>query len=231
MISHPIGRVLALFAIVILCPLLVIAAVAIKVSSRGPVFYRAQRVGRGGASFTMYKLRTMHEQTETQRARITGSDDFRVFAVGRLLRRCKLDELPQLINVLTGDMAIVGPRPEDPSIVSDHYTPLMRETLAVAPGLSSPGTLEYYAMEHVMPADSAEAEQLYLTTLLPRKIARDLVYVRNRSPRYDAEIVVRTVAAIAGLHGVFVRRQRWEADLAGMVLGELAREAAGGSAP
>lgn len=229
--EHLLGRVLSALALAILSPLLVLAAIAIKVSSRGPVFYRTPRVGRDGATFTIVKLRTMHQDRDGASGRITGSRDARIFAVGRLLRACKLDELPQLINVVAGDMALVGPRPEDPTIVAEHYSPLMLETLTVAPGLSSPGTLAYYAEEHAMPAGAREAEEVYLADLLPRKIARDLAYVRNRSWRYDAEIVLRTVAAIAGLHRLFPRRQEWEASEAEQILVQLRGEAQADSRP
>jgi lipopolysaccharide/colanic/teichoic acid biosynthesis glycosyltransferase len=222
--EHLLGRLLALLALLVLSPVLLLAAIAIKASSRGPVLYRAERVGRDGVTFTMLKLRTMHEAASGDRARITGARDVRVFVAGTLMRACKLDEVPQLVNVVRGEMAVVGPRPEDPTIVAQHYTPLMVETLAIAPGLSSPGTLAYYAEEHTMPADPGAAEQVYLADLLPRKIARDLVYVRNQSWRYDAEVVVRTLAAIAGKHRVFRRRQAWERDEAQGLLEQLRAE-------
>lgn len=223
---HPLGRLLALLALVALSPVILVCVVAIKLSSRGPAFYRTTRIGRAESPFTIVKLRTMHQPQDGTGGRITGSGDRRIFAVGRLLRLCKLDEIPQLINVVRGEMSIVGPRPEDPSIVAEHYTPLMRETLLVAPGLSSPGTLAYYAEEHTIPADPEAAEHVYVADLLPRKIARDLVYIRNRSWRYDAEIVIRTLAAIAGLHRLFPRRQAWESREAEQILTDLRAEAA-----
>src|SRR5213076_532631 len=99
---------------------------------------------RAGTCFTMYKLLTMHQRQPVQASRVTRHDYPRLFARGRLLRRTKIDELPQLFNVLRGDMSIVGPRHEDPDIVARHYTPLLRETLAVRPGLASPGSLYHY---------------------------------------------------------------------------------------
>jgi lipopolysaccharide/colanic/teichoic acid biosynthesis glycosyltransferase len=214
---HVLGRVFALASLTCSSPLLAAAAVAVKVSSRGPVLFRAARAGLGGRPFSMLKFRTMHV-APTGGARITGGRDPRVFPVGRLLRRFKLDELPQLANVVAGHMAIVGPRPEDPSIVAEHYTPLMMESLTVLPGLTSPGSLAYYAEESSLPDDPELAERVYLTSLLPRKIARDLVYVRHRSWRYDAELVVRTVASVVGWHGAFARRRQWEEEQAEILL-------------
>jgi lipopolysaccharide/colanic/teichoic acid biosynthesis glycosyltransferase len=203
-------RVIALLSLTFVSPILAAAAVAIKLSSPGPVLFRAPRVGRGGEPFTMFKLRTMHQGPVATGGRITASQDPRIFAVGAWLRRVKLDEVPQLANVALGQMALVGPRPEDPTIVSEHYTPLMRETLDVLPGLTSPGSLAYYADEASLPASPEEAERLYLAEILPRKIALDLVYVRNRSSRYDAELIIRTVASIIGVHGIFRRHAAWE---------------------
>ncbi len=102
-------------------------------------------------------------------------------------------------------MALVGPRPEDVSIVRDHYDAMMWESLTVLPGLTSPGSLRYFADEAALPADSAEAEAVYLSTLLPRKIAMDLVYVRSRTARYDVQIVLRTLLSIVGFDSMFRR--------------------------
>src|ERR671923_1545938 len=126
MAKRLIDIVLAGVGLALAAPVLALAALGIRLSSPGPVFYRARRAGRAGSCFTMYKLRTMHQRRPGQASRITGQDDPRVFPLGALLRRTKIDELPQLFNVLRGDMSIVGPRPEDPAIVARHYTPLLR---------------------------------------------------------------------------------------------------------
>jgi lipopolysaccharide/colanic/teichoic acid biosynthesis glycosyltransferase len=202
---------MALLGLTVASPVLAAAAVAIKLSSSGPVIFRSPRVGRGGQLFTMFKLRTMHQGPVAPGGRITASQDPRIFAAGAWLRRVKLDEVPQLANVIFGQMALVGPRPEDPTIVAEHYTPLMRETLDVLPGLTSPGSLAYFADEASLPGSPQEAETLYLTEILPRKIALDLVYVRNRSRAYDAELIIRTLASILGMREVFRRRVAWEA--------------------
>jgi lipopolysaccharide/colanic/teichoic acid biosynthesis glycosyltransferase len=184
----------ASLGLVLTAPLLAVAALGIKLSSRGPAFYRARRVGRRGRLFTMYKLRTMHEaKPGTAGSAITAHDDGRVFALGRLLRKAKIDELPQLVNVLRGDMAIVGPRPEDPGIVERHYRPHHFTTLMVRPGLTSPGTLYYFTVAE----SQVEAEQDYAKVILPLKLALDLVYVRSAGPWYDLALIARTVASIA----------------------------------
>lgn len=208
--ARPVSRVVAALGLVVALPVMVLTAVAIKASSRGPVLFRAVRAGRRGLPFTMLKFRTMHLGRHVGGGRITGGRDARVFTVGRWLRRFKLDELPQLVNVVRGHMALVGPRPEDPSIVQEHYTPFMHQSLTVLPGLTSPGSLGYYADEANLPDDPEEAERLYLRELLPRKIAVDLVYVVNRSWRYDMELVARTAASMIGLRRLFTARQAWE---------------------
>lgn len=208
--KHPLSRIIAALGLLVTSPAMLASAPVIKLSSRGPVIFRTQRVGVNGVCFTMFKFRTMHQVSDTSAARITASDDTRIFPAGRMLRRLKADEIPQLVNVLRGDMALVGPRPEDPSIVAEHYTSLMRQTLAVLPGLTSPGSLKYYAEESQLPRDVGEAEAIYLSESLPRKIALDLVYIRNRSWRYDLEVVLRTVLLLVGMPGMFRRREEWE---------------------
>jgi len=196
--------VLAGLALVIAAPLLAIAAMAIRLASPGPIVYRAERIGRGRRPFVMYKLRTMHARRRGDGSRVTGKHDPRVFPVGSWLRRAKLDELPQLLNVLKGDMAIVGPRPEDPRIVAEHYTPLDLETLNTRPGLASPGSIYSYTHGEAVLV-GVNPEQSYVQRLLPLKLALDVVYVRRASLAYDARIIGRTlwviVAMLAGRSG------------------------------
>lgn len=216
-----VSRLVAAVGLLVCAPVLALAAVAVKASSRGPVLFRTARVGRGGEEFTMLKLRTMHPGPVST-SRITGGRDARVFPAGRLLRRSKVDELPQLVNVLRGDMVLVGPRPEDPLIVRAHYTPFMLQTLSVAPGLTSPGSLGYYADETALPDDPREAQRVYLSELLPRKIALDVAYLRSRSWRYDLEVLLRTAAAMIGIHGLFPLHRIWESAQADKLLADSA---------
>ncbi len=181
-------------SLVVLSPLLIVVAVAIPLSSPGPAIYRARRVGKDGELFTMFKFRTMH--VGAGGSSVTTGDDPRIFPLGKLLRRLKIDELPQLFNVLRGDMSIVGPRPEDPEVVSEHYTPVQRETLSVRPGLTSPGSIYYYVSgEDTLLGDEAERE--YLERIMPTKLAIDLVYVNEASLLYDLGVIWRTAVVIA----------------------------------
>lgn len=181
--------------LLVLLPVLLITAVAVVLSDPGPVFYRARRVGLSGQDFVMHKFRTMRKSRETGSA-ITSGDDPRVFAAGRIIRRTKLDELPQLWDVLRGKMSLVGPRPEDPAIVARHYTAAYRRTLELRPGLTSPGSIYYYShLERQL--RHADAESEYINAVLPLKMAIDLVYVDNQSVRYDLRIIGRTIFVIA----------------------------------
>jgi len=131
-------------ALVVLAPLLAAIALAVWLSDGRPVVFRAVRVGRGGRHFTMLKFRTMRTGSGSRASVITGAGDSRVFRLGSWLRRCKADELPQVVNILRGDMSIVGPRPEDPAIVASSYRVEHLPTLSVRPGLTSPGSLYNY---------------------------------------------------------------------------------------
>jgi len=186
--------VLASPALMLTAPVIALAVLAVRWSSPGPGLYRARRVGRHGVPFTLYKLRTM-DVAPAGTAPITQHDDPRVFRVGRWLRDWKVDELPQLFNVIRGDMAIIGPRPEDPEIVRDHYTHEQWQTLTVRPGLASPGSLYNYTHgERSLSGDAAV--ETYLGELLPLKLALDLEYVRDASIWYDLRLMARTIWVI-----------------------------------
>ncbi len=184
-------------ALVVLSPLLAVAAAGILASSPGPVLYRARRAGLRGRPFTMYKFRTMHVRQGGFRSAITAAADPRVFRFGGWLRRLKVDELPQLLNVLKGEMSLVGPRPEDPRIVEARYTPLHLETLNVLPGLASPGSIYNYTHgERLMGRFGGDPERLYVERLLPVKLALEMVYIREASLLYDLKLMLRTAAVI-----------------------------------
>src|SRR5690349_3953933 len=133
--------VAATAGLILLLPLFIVVAIAIKLHDGGHVFYRARRVGKDGCLFHLYKFRTMVVNADRQGPAVTASGDSRITPVGRWLRRTKLDELPQLLNVLVGDMSLVGPRPEDPRYVM-LYTPSQRRVLSVRPGITSAASLE-----------------------------------------------------------------------------------------
>ena len=184
--------------LVISIPVTLTAAVAIYAVNPGPVLYRAARVGRHGRIFTMYKLRTMYVRTGNSGSVVTAATDGRVFPLGRWLRRFKIDELPQMLNIIKGDMSIVGPRPRDPKIVGRCYTPLHRETLKVLPGLTSPGTL-FYLTYGEPTLRTSDPENEYQIRILPIKLALDIDYVRRRNLWLELWIVARTVSAIFGI--------------------------------
>jgi lipopolysaccharide/colanic/teichoic acid biosynthesis glycosyltransferase len=194
-------------ALVVAAPLIGLAAIGIKLSDPGPVFYRARRVGYLGREFTMLKLRTMKSDggetggsgdPEGTGPLITGLHDDRISPIGRILRKAKIDELPQLFNVLRGDMAIVGPRPEDPAIVQQHYSSAELETLGVRPGLASPGSLyQFTSGDRLLTGDDPEVR--YVDKLLKTKLALDRVYIRHASLRTDVAIIGRTLWAIGAV--------------------------------
>ena len=177
-------------ALVAVAPLLAVCAVGIRLAGPGPVFYPAQRIGLHNRRFTMYKLRTMRVG-DASASVITPLGDPRVFPFGGFLRRAKLDELPQLLNILRGDMSIVGPRPEDPRMVELFYAPLHHETFRVPPGLTCPGSIYAYTHGEAQ-LDGSDPERSYAERLLPLKLALDLVYVRRASLGYDLALIART---------------------------------------
>jgi lipopolysaccharide/colanic/teichoic acid biosynthesis glycosyltransferase len=193
-----IDLVLASVALIFLSPLFVLAMAGIKLSSPGPILYRARRVGLGGRIFTMYKFRTMRVNRGLPGSCITGLNDPRIFAVGSCLRRLKIDELPQLFNILRGEMSIVGPRPEDPRIVEKYYNADHLETLQILPGLASPGSLYDYTHSGRM-LNGEDPEGRYVERLLPIKLALDIVYVREASLCYSLRVIVRTIWVILAI--------------------------------
>lgn len=181
---------------ILLLPIFLIAALGIRVSSRGPIFYRARRAGKNGKPFLMHKFRTMPVHQGPKASAITASQDVRVFPFGRLLRALKIDELPQLFDILRGEMSVVGPRPEEMDIVRDHYAPEHIETLSVRPGLAGPGSIYNYTHGEKL-IGKTNPQQDYLEKLLPIKLALETVYVRNAGFFYDLRIVFRTLGVIA----------------------------------
>lgn len=185
----------ALLGLIVLFPLFVVTVLLIKWDSRGPMFYRGLRVGKAGQPFRIFKFRTMTVDAAARGPGITTGDDPRVTHVGRVLRRMKIDELPQLLNVLKGEMSLVGPRPEDPRYVA-HYTPTQRQLLSVLPGITSPASLKYRHEETLL--SGAAWERSYLDRILPGKLELDLEYIRRRTFLTDLELIARTAATLLG---------------------------------
>lgn len=183
--------VAALLALLVLAPLLLIIAALIKIDSAGPVFYRGVRVGRFGRLFRIFKFRTMVADAERRGGPSTPGDDPRITRIGRWLRRFNLDELPQFINVLKGEMSIVGPRPEVPQYVA-LFSEDEKAILTVKPGITDWATL-WIRNEGQRLAGSPDPERTYLEEIWPVKHRLALEYVRNRSLWVDLKIILLTL--------------------------------------
>lgn len=180
-------------AMAVLSPVFIGLAILIKILDSGPVFYRARRVGKNGVPIEVLKFRTMVHGAADKGPGITARGDARITKVGRVLRRSKLDELPQLVNVLKGEMAIVGPRPEDPRYV-ELYSPEERRILSVRPGLTSAASVRYRKEEELL--TGADWEVVYRMQILPEKLAIDLEYLDRRSFWSDLKIIGQTFLAL-----------------------------------
>lgn len=183
----------SLAGLIVLSPILLFIAVLVKTTSDGPIFYRATRAGQHGKHFKLYKFRSMVSNADKIGPGVTGASDARITPVGRFLRKTKLDELPQLINVLQGDMSIVGPRPEDPRYVA-FYTEEQRQVLNVRPGITSPASIEYRDEDSLLTGE--DWENHYIEQVMPVKLAIDLEYVKNVSLWQDIRLIFRTLQAL-----------------------------------
>lgn len=181
----------ALLGLALLWPVFLLLALLVKRDSPGPVFYRGPRLGRGGRPFKILKFRTMYESPESYAGpRVTAQGDARVTPFGQWLRDSKLNELPQLWNVLSGEMSLVGPRPEDPELAAGWPALVRSEVLSVRPGITSPASVLYRHEENLLQGDSLMDN--YLDDILPSKLRLDQLYVRNRSFWLDLDIILWT---------------------------------------
>lgn len=180
-------------ALIVLSPLLLGAALAVRCSSKGPALHRAKRVGRNGELFELLKFRSMRVGSAASGPGVTARGDSRITAVGRVLRSTKLDELPQLVNVLRGQMSIVGPRPEDPRYVA-WYTEEQRAILGWRPGITSPASLSYRDEESIL-AGADDLDAAY-RTVMAEKITIDMAYFPDQSLRGDLRTLWHTIAAV-----------------------------------
>ncbi len=179
----------SLFGIIILLPLLALISLLIKLDSKGPVIFKQERIGKEMRPFIVFKFRTMGTGSETH-GMITLNKDPRITRVGKYLRKTKLDELPQLINVIKGDMSLVGPRPM-PKEDIDHYSEEERNLLLLKPGLTSPASIKYSCEEELLPEDISLIKGSYYS-LLPKKLANDLAYFKDPSFLGDLHIILAT---------------------------------------
>jgi lipopolysaccharide/colanic/teichoic acid biosynthesis glycosyltransferase len=189
-----VDRMVAAIALVLLSPVLAMIAAFVRLSSPGAVIYQQVRVGQGGAPFRILKFRTMVNGADRLAANISPADDPRITSVGRVLRSWYLDELPQLVNVVRGDMCLVGPRPETPEYVA-LYTPDERRVLEVKPGILGLSTVGFMdEAERLAAADDPEA--LYKAVLLHERVRLDLDYLERRSAAYDIQLLLRQALLI-----------------------------------
>jgi lipopolysaccharide/colanic/teichoic acid biosynthesis glycosyltransferase len=196
MAKRAVDLALAAGAVIVLAPLLLLIALAIKLDSAGPVLYSQLRVGRQGWPFRLHKFRSMLADPDRRGPPLTRRDDPRVTRLGRVLRPLRLDELPQLFNVLRGDMSLVGPRPEVPSIVA-RYTSAERQVLSVRPGLVGPTHLAWLDEAERYP-EGIDPVEYYVAHMLPEKLRSDLEYLRTRSLLTDLWCLTRVPAALLG---------------------------------
>ena len=182
-------------ALALLAPLLLALALWVRLDSPGPVLFRQQRVGRDSRPFAILKFRTMQVNAEAAGLQITVGQDPRITRAGSWLRRSKLDELPQLLNVLRGDMSMVGPRPEVPRYVALYPADVRAEVLSVRPGITDLASVQYRS-ESTLLAQSSNPEQTYVDTILPAKLALCRQYVRERSFWLDLRIIGMTLGIL-----------------------------------
>lgn len=190
---HSLERIIAGISLIVLSPLFALVTAAIKLDSRGPVFYRGRRLGRHGGEFRVFKFRSMQVGSDRRGPGITTAGDARVTRVGRWLRLSKIDELPQLLNVLRGEMSLVGPRPEDPRYLS-FYSPDQKRVLQSRPGITSPASIAFRHEERLLEGEDWESR--YVRQVLPAKLELELKYAENRSLWTDLQILIKTVVSL-----------------------------------
>ena len=190
---------ISLFGLIILSPLFLILAILIKTESPGPVFFRQVRVGKDEIKFQIFKFRTMKINSENNGPKITVKDDKRITPLGNYLRKYKLDELPQLINVLFGDMSLVGPRPEVPKFVALYPDPIKKKVFSVRPGITDPASI-IFRNENELLAQIPDPEKYYTENIMPEKLRYYVEYIENRNFLLDFNIIVNTLKSVFVSH-------------------------------
>ncbi|MFW5804920.1 MAG: sugar transferase [Bacteroidales bacterium] len=186
--------IFSLIGLIICSPVFIILGIAICMDSRGGIFFKQQRVGKHGKLFSILKFRSMKINSDQKGQLTVGSNDKRITKTGRFIRKYKLDELPQLINVLNGDMSIVGPRPEVPKYVS-MYTDEQRKVLQVKPGITDYASIEY-ANENDLLAASSDPEKTYINEIMPDKLALNKKYILEKKFTTDITIIAKTLISL-----------------------------------
>lgn len=184
----------SLLGLLILFPFLVVVAVAIALDSKGPILFLQQRIGKGGEPFFLFKFRTMHVGADKGTAITVGNRDPRITRIGYYLRKIKMDELPQLINVLKGEMSFVGPRPEVKKFV-DLYTSEQRRVLDVAPGMTDYASI-LFRNENELLAGKSDPVAFYVDHIMPQKLQLNLEYINSNNLWIDIKILFKTLVVI-----------------------------------
>ncbi len=185
----------ATVGLIALSPVFLIGALCIKLDDGGPVFFRQERIGRGGVPFRIWKFRSMRTDTGNGGPQVTTRGDPRITRIGQYFRASKLDELPQLLNVIRGEMSLVGPRPEVARYVA-LYTSEQRRVLDLTPGITDPASVQFFDEEKIL-ARYADPEQAYVAELMGEKIRINLEYARTADVWTDIDVIARTLGAIA----------------------------------
>lgn len=185
--------VVTLVVLPILTPLFALVMLAVVIESPGNPFYGGWRIGKGGRRFRMWKFRTMVKNADRVGTAITTRRDPRITKVGWFLRATKIDELPQFINLLVGDLTLIGPRPEAPEFV-EQYTKEQREILKTKPGITGPTQLHYTVLEAETVPDGKDAERFYVEQVMDQKLRLDLEYIKKRTFFSDCRVVLQTVS-------------------------------------
>ena len=191
--------VFSLLGLIILAPILLIISILIKANSEGDILYKQKRIGKAGEPFYVNKFRTMVKDADKKGKQITVGNDSRITRVGRVLRKLKLDELPQLINVLKGEMSFVGPRPEVSKYVK-LYTKSQREILNIKPGITDYASI-YFSNESELLDQADDSEEFYVNKVMPYKIMLNKRYIENKSLVEDVKVICMTLLKIVGLYG------------------------------
>ncbi len=186
--------IISLLALIFLFPLFLIISITILFDSKGNIFYKQNRVGKEGQLFNLYKFRTMHTGADKKGLLTIGEKDARITKIGFLLRKYKIDELPQLFNVLRGDMSLVGPRPEVEKY-TDLYNAEQRKVLSVKPGITDYASIEYSKENEILSKEN-NPEQAYIERIMPAKLNLNLKYIRERNFGTDMKIILLTLKKI-----------------------------------
>ena len=212
MLKRSFDVVISLVFLVILSPLCVVIAALIKLDPDGPVLYRATRIGFGGKEVTFFKFRTMVGDADRRGPGVTLLNDSRVTRVGRLLRKFKLDEIPQLVNVVRGEMSLVGPRPEDPRYLVEYPEKDRSRIFSVRPGLTNPAMIHFRHEEVMLAEAGGDQEETYCRVHIPNRLRMDLEYIESQSFWLDLSILARAFISLFTPAGRSSSTRRGAAD-------------------